>query len=216
MSQPQYKLYYYPLNASLAPHLVLEELAVDYDLVLVDRSKNAHKDAEYLALNPSGRIPTLLVDGKPLFESPAICMYLAEAHKEGGLAPEVGDLNRPEFLRWMMYLTNTFQAELMVYFYPQRHGGSGEISKQIIDAQHGRINAILEVLDRQLMGKGYLLGEQLTVCDYFLFMLCVWADEMPKPPMEFDNLSKYLCRLATSQTVQTVCEKEGISLEVYC
>lgn len=216
VNQLRYKLYYYPLNASLAPHLVLEELAVEYELVLVDRRKNAHKDSEYLVLNPSGRIPTLLVDGKALFESPAICLYLAEAHKESGLAPDVSDATRSEFLQWMMYLTNTFQAELMVYFYPERHGGSGGISKKIIDAQIVRIGDILELLDRQLMSRQYLVGEQLTVCDYFLFMLCVWADELPKPPLEFDNLSIYLRRLAASQTVQTVCAKEGISLEEYC
>lgn len=64
-----YKLFYYPRNASWAPHLVLKELAVDHELILVDRKTNAHKSADYLALNPTGRIPTLIDGELIIFES---------------------------------------------------------------------------------------------------------------------------------------------------
>ena len=75
-----YQLYYYPSNASMAPHLILEELKADFELIKVDRKKNAQKSSEYLALNPAGRIPTLIDNGFAIFESPAICIHLAEAH----------------------------------------------------------------------------------------------------------------------------------------
>lgn len=215
MSKAKYTLYYYPNNASLAPHMTLEHLAVGYELVLVDRKTNAHKGSEYLALNPAGRIPTLMVGTKALFESPAICLYLAETHPEFGLAPTIDSDIRAEFLQWMMYLTNTFQSELMVYIYPDRHGCFGEAARPLIEAQQVRLSGILEILDRQLVGKPYLLGEQLTVCDYFLFMLCLWGDDLTKPPMDFANLSVCLRRLAASEVVQKVCLKEGISLEAY-
>ncbi len=57
-----YKLYYYPGNANLAPHMVLQEIGAKYELVLLDRDKQQHKSPEYLKLNPHGRVPTL-VDG---------------------------------------------------------------------------------------------------------------------------------------------------------
>jgi glutathione S-transferase len=215
MSNAKYTLYYYPNNASLAPHMVLEYLAVDYELILVDRETNSHKNSEYLALNPAGRIPTLLVDGKACVESPAICLYLAEAHSESGLAPAVHSDIRAEFLQWLMYLTNTFQSELMVYIYPDRHGCIGMAAEQLIDAQQVRLNGVLEILDQQLVGKQHLLGEQLTVCDYFLCMLCLGVRDFPKPPMEFAKLSAYLRNLAVSDVVQSVCKKEDISLEAY-
>lgn len=67
-----FKLYYYPNNASLAPHFLLHHLNADYELLLVDKQSNAQKSADYLKLNPAGRIPTLIVGEQPIFESSAI------------------------------------------------------------------------------------------------------------------------------------------------
>ena len=71
-------LYYFPNNASLAPHLLLAETHAEYSLKLVDRGSNAQKSKEYLKLNPAGRIPTLVHGDLVLFESPAICIYICE------------------------------------------------------------------------------------------------------------------------------------------
>ena len=105
----------------MAPHLILEELKADFELIKIDRTKNAQKSSEYLALNPAGRIPTLIDNGFAIFESPAICIHLAETHPSSNLIPVLGDNNRALFFQWIMYLSNTVQAELMVYFYPQKH-----------------------------------------------------------------------------------------------
>jgi glutathione S-transferase len=94
----------------MAPHFILEELKVDYELITVDRKSNAQKFLDYLAINPAGRIPTLIDDGFVIFESPAICVYLAEAHSSSNLIPKIRDKNRALFFQWMMYLTNTVQA----------------------------------------------------------------------------------------------------------
>ena len=102
----------------MAPHFVLEALKLDFELILVDRKSNAQKSDEYLALNPSGRIPTLIDDELVLFESPAICIHLAESNPSANFIPNIGSKNRAKFFQWMMYLTNTVQAELMIHFYP--------------------------------------------------------------------------------------------------
>ncbi|MFO1200702.1 MAG: glutathione S-transferase N-terminal domain-containing protein [Burkholderiaceae bacterium] len=78
------RLHYYPGNASLTPHVLLEELGVPYEPVLVDRTRDAHKSPEYLRLNPNGQIP-VLVDGElVLYETAAICMHLADTHPGPG------------------------------------------------------------------------------------------------------------------------------------
>ena len=82
-----YQLYYYPGNASLAPHFVLEEMGVDFELVLVDRKSKAQKSSAYMALNPTGRIPTLVDGNLVIFESPAICLHLCEKNTESKLIP---------------------------------------------------------------------------------------------------------------------------------
>ncbi|MDE3270872.1 glutathione S-transferase family protein [Pseudoalteromonas sp. G4] len=210
-----YQLYYYPLNASMAPHFILEALGVEYELIKVDRKSNQQKSSEYLALNPAGRIPTLIDNGTAIFESPAICIHLAENHPDVNLIPPLGDSNRPVFFQWMMYLTNTVQAELMLYFYPEKHTLEPQHTTQIIQAQEARITEMLALLDNELADKPYLLGQMISACDFFLFMLCVWADEFEKPPLAFTHLSRYLKQLAKHPAIQTVCEKENLSLADY-
>ncbi|MCL1050461.1 glutathione S-transferase family protein [Shewanella abyssi] len=210
-----YKLYYYPLNASMAPHFVLEALNVDFELILVDRKRNAQKSAEYLALNPAGRIPTLIDTELVLFESAAICIHLAESNPATNLIPALGCNDRAKFFQWMMYLTNTLQAELMLYFYPEKHTDNKQAALEITAAQEARLSAILQLLDTELSQRDFLVGKQVTVCDFFLFMLAIWADELKQPPLAFDNLSRYLCRLARHSAIINVCNKEGLSLEDY-
>jgi len=199
----------------MAPHFILEELKVDFELITVDRKSNAQKSSDYLALNPAGRIPTLIDDCFAIFESPAICVHLAEAHPSSNLIPKVGDKNRALFLQWMMYLTNTVQAELMVYCYPQKHTTDVKNVESIIEAQEGRITEMFSLLDRELENKDFLVGENISACDYFLFMLAVWADELKRPPLSFNNLSRYLCKLAKRDAVINVCKKEKLSLADY-
>ncbi|PAJ74954.1 glutathione S-transferase [Pseudoalteromonas sp. NBT06-2] len=210
-----YILYYYPLNASMAPHFVLEEMGLDYTLQLVDRHSNAHKSDEYLVLNPTGRIPTLVDDGFAIFESAAICLHLCDKNPNKSLMPKVGDKNRPLFYQWLMYLNNTVQAELMLYFYPQRHTSETGHIKAIVEAQEKRITDMFLLLDTELEGKDYLVSDSITVCDYFLFMLAVWADEFKQPPLSFRNLSRYLKKIAKRDAVISVCKKENLSLVDY-
>ncbi len=78
-----YQLHYYPANVSAAPHMVLEEMGADYELMLVDRTVNAQKSKEYLKLNPNGRIPTLVDGNLVLFEAAAIVLHLLDQNPAG-------------------------------------------------------------------------------------------------------------------------------------
>lgn len=199
----------------MAPHFILEMLKVDFELVKVDRKTSAQKSSDYLALNPAGRIPTLVADELVIFESAAICIHLAESHPDCQLIPQVGNPDRAKFFQWLMYLTNTVQAELMVYFYPQKHTTVTSYSANIVEAQESRITEMFELLDKELAKKEFLVGETITICDFYLFMLAVWADEMKKPPLAFSNLAKYLRALAKQQAIINVCQKENLSLADY-
>src|ERR1700752_3214559 len=127
-----YQLHYFPSNANAAPHMVLEELGQKYDLVLVDRAKNAQKSEEYRKINPNRRIPTLVDRELVLFESAAIVLHLVDQHPEAGLAPEVGTPERAKFYQWMIFLTNSLQEELMIWQYPDRLTGSDAGATEIV------------------------------------------------------------------------------------
>ena len=210
-----YQLYYYPNNASLAPHFLLYHMGLDYELLLVDKKSNSQKSSAYLKLNPAGRIPTLIDDGQVIFESPAICIHLCEQHPEYNLIPTLGTRERPLFFQWLTYLNNTLQAELMVRYYPHRHTNDENCIPNIIAAQNERIAEALAIINNQLSDKAYLLGDQITACDFFLFMLALWSPPIKESPLKFPDLANYLKKLSLHPTIKAVCKIEGINLEAF-
>jgi len=209
------QLYYFPDNASLAPHLLLVETGADYTLELVDRNANAQKSKEYLKLNPAGRIPTLVHDDLVLFESPAICIYICELDADSRFIPEVGHPGRPLFFQWLSYLNNTLQAEFMVWRYPENHTADAEGIENIKAAQNHRLVGILALLDEELGKKSFFLGDRVSACDHFFFMLALWCEGISRPPNSFKNINRFMREMSRRTAVRTVCDIEGINLERY-
>ena len=142
-----YQLYYYPNNASLAPHFLLHYMELDYELLLVDKESNSQNSAEYLKLNPAGRIPTLIDDGQAIFESPAICIHLCEQYPVYRLIPKLGTKERPLFFQWLTYLNNTLQAELMFRYYPHCHTIDERTIPHVVAAQDKLIAKALPIIN---------------------------------------------------------------------
>ncbi len=155
-----YQLHYFPANANAAPHMLLEEIGVPYDLVLVDRAKNAQKSREYLKINPNGRIPTLVDGDLIMSEAAAIVLHLVDRHADAGLAPQVGTPERATFYQWLTFLTNSLQEELMIWQYPDRLAGEDASATDVV--KHGsetRASRFLDVVEDHLKAKGpFFLG----------------------------------------------------------
>ncbi len=169
-----YKLYWSPFTASLAPMAVLEEIGVDYEGIQVDRSAKQQKSAEYLALNPCGLIPAMVLpDGRALFETAAMVMHLCDQHSAAHLAPPASDPDRPHFYQWMLYLANTPQPTFRRCHYPERFAADEEdVRKRGIDALIGEFAIVEDALSR---GE-WLLGGRFSACDIYLYMLTTWFD----------------------------------------
>jgi glutathione S-transferase len=212
IGETMYKLYYYPGNANLAPHILLEELQADYELILVDRNNNAHKSPEYLKLNPNGRIPTLIDGELVLYETAAICLHLVDRHPNAGLAPEVGTVERAQFYKWLIYLTNTLQAELLVYFYPERMTDDEVAAAQVKQHAEQHVGAMLDLIDTTLATHAgpYLLGNRYTAVDPYLLMLARWTRMMKNPARNRRHLGPYLERIAARAAVQRAFAGEGL------
>ena len=115
-----YTLYWSPASANMTPHAMLEDIGVPYQLIKVDTSKGEQRSPDYLKINPHARVPTLVYDGgKTLYETTAIALFLAERYPEAGFAPKSDSPDRPPFLQWMAYLTNTLQIALMHWWHPE-------------------------------------------------------------------------------------------------
>jgi glutathione S-transferase len=209
------RLHYYPGNASLVPHLLLEELDVPFELVLVDRAHDAQKSPEYLKLNPNGLIP-VLVDVTPdgelvLYETAAICLHLLDTHAGAGLAPAPGTAARAHFYKWIAWLTNTLQAALIIYFYPERWAGEPAAVAQVKAHAEAKIGAMLDQLDAELAARGpWLLGAAFSALDLYALVLCRWTRGFARPARSLPQLGPYLQRLLARPAVQRAMATEGI------
>ncbi|MBE0621037.1 MAG: glutathione S-transferase [Burkholderiales bacterium] len=212
-----YQLYYYPGNANLAPHILLEEIGADYELVLVDRTKNEHKSPAYLKLNPAGRIPVLIDGELVLYESAAICLHLADRHAAAGLVPALGSTERAEFYKWLIYLTNTVQAELLLYFYPERLADDAAAAAQIKAHAERRTGEMLDLVETALAaGSGpFLLGAAYRAVDAYLLMLCRWTRVMHKPARTRPHLARLLDAVMARPATQRAFAAEGIAAPFY-
>jgi glutathione S-transferase len=211
-----YQLHYFPANASAAPHMVLEEIGVVYDLVLVDRARNAQKSKEYLKINPNGRIPTL-VDGKLIVsEAAAIILHLVDQHADAGLAPQVGTRERATFYQWLTFLTNSLQEELMIWQYPDRLAGTDALAIEVVKrGAEARASSFLDVVEDHLLVNGPLfLGNKLSAADLYLVMLSRWARPMARPPRSRPNIAKLLDKVTALPAVRRAYAQEGITDEI--
>jgi glutathione S-transferase len=196
--------------------MVLEELCQKYELVLVDRTKNAQKSKEYLKINPNGRIPTLIDGELVLFEAAAIVLHLVDKHPEAGLAPRVGTPERAKFYQWMTFLTNSVQEELMIWQYPDRlTDGDASAAKIVRHGAEKRAGAFLDVIEQHLKANGPLfLGETLSAADFYLVMLARWARPMANPPRSRPNIANLLDKVSALPSVRRAYEREGVTDEI--
>ena len=206
-----YELFYYPRNASLAPHFVLEEVGAQFDLRLVDRKTTGQKDPEYMKRNPMGRIPTLVDGDLVLFESAAICLHLADKHPDAGLVPALETDQRGHLYKWLMFLTNTIQPDIMALAYPGTYTTDDEGIAAVKEAANGRLDAAYAVVDEVLGQNGpYLLGEAVTVVDFYLLMTIHWGGMQKNRPIDLLNVRRCADLVNDRPSVQRAMAAEGI------
>lgn len=207
----RYHLYAAPGAASLCVHWALLELEQPFELSLLNTERQEHKSAAFLALNPAGRLPCLVVDGQPLAETAALLMLLAERHPEAGLAPAVGSAARGPYLQRMLWLANTLMPAFRLWFYPQEAAGAGHEAaaqaqaRTVIEGCWERVNA--EFAD----GRPYLLGDTMSMADLLLTMLVRWSRHMPQPAECWPQLAAYSERQRARPALQAVHAREGLS-----
>ena len=208
------ELHYFPGNASMAPHILLEELGEQFRLRLVDRAVNAQKSPAYLKLNPNGLIPVLVDRDLVIYETAAICLHLVDTHAGAGLAPAAGTPERAHFYKWLVWMTNTVQATLLLYFYPERMVDEGNAAgaAQIRAHAEAKIGGMLDQLDRQLASHGgpWLLGEAYSALDSFAFVLCRWTRGFGRPARELPHLGPYLQRMLVRPAIRRVIATEKL------
>ena len=207
------RLHYSPSTASMAPHMVLEELGVAFELVKIDREGGELDSAAYRKLNPNGLIPVLVDADLVLYESAAICLHLADTHPGCGLLPPVGTVARAHCYKWLSWLSTTLQQALIVYFYPERWADSADAQAQVKAHAGQKVLLLLEQIDAQLAGHAgpWLLGDACTLPDLYAMMLCRWTRNFEgRKARDFTHIGPWLNRVLSRPAVQRVLAREEL------
>ncbi|HZZ03277.1 glutathione S-transferase family protein [Paraburkholderia sp.] len=206
-----YLLYYSPGAASMAVHWMMIEMGIPFDARLVDIDAGNQRNPEYLRLNPSGRVPTLVVDGTPRHESAALLILLAERHPDAALAPAPGSADRAAWLELMVYLANTLLPAMRDWFYADVDGDPAGAEAVRALAQR-RIEEACDRLDADLAdGRDYLVGGEFSTADFLAVVIMRWTRNMPRPALGWPHLARYIRGLRALPSFIELNAREGLT-----
>lgn len=199
------KLYYSPAACSLAPHIVLRETGLPFELVRVDTSTHKLADgSDYYAINPKGQVPVLeLDDGSRLTEGPIICQYLADRAENRQLMPAPGTMARYRVMEWQNYITSELHKSFSPLFSPAFDGNAKKAFRESL------ANKFAWVV-QQLGDKPFLTGDTFTAADAYLFVVSGWARFVDLDLSHLPKLTAFRERVAARPAVAQALKAEGL------
>jgi glutathione S-transferase len=153
-------LYYAPRTRAMTALWLLEELNVPYRLESFDLASGRHKQPDYLAMNPMGKVPLVVDDGVAVAEIGAIALWLTERYPQSGMAPPMGDRQRADFLRWVMFASGVMEPAYAEKF--------SKIEPRPSTYAWGSFDQMLGVVTAAVQNGPFLLGERFSAADVLI------------------------------------------------
>lgn len=197
------KLFYTPGACSLAPHMVLHETGLHFDLERVDLAtkKTEHGD-DYLKINPKGQVPALLLDdGNLLTEAAVVSQYIANHASAKHLMPPPSDFNYYKVLELLNFIATEIHKGFSPFFNPKSSDEVKQATSRLLQKKFGYI-------DKQLENKDFLLGEQITVADFYLYTMVTWARKVQLDITSLSNLTHFINNMEQRDSVKTALQME--------
>jgi glutathione S-transferase len=197
------KLYFSPGACSLSPHIALCEGGFTFTTEQVDlRAKTTASGADFLAVNPKGQVPALVLDdGSLLTEGPAVVQYIADLVPATGLAPPNGTLERYRLQEWLTFIGTELQKNFSPLFRPTTPDEYKKIVRDTLAVK-------LAFVDGHLARHQFLLGDRFTVADGYLFVMTLWAGkqgvDLPA------NVAAFKARMMARPKVKQAMQEEGL------
>ncbi len=200
-----YTLYISRNSAGMGAHAALEELGAPFETIKLDLSQP--RPADYLRLNPTGRIPTLIErDGASertvVFQSAAILLYLGDRHPGAGLLGPVGSPARARAYQWMWFMAEQLQPAYLMHFHPDNYTADARGMAAVDRRASALIDAAWSLLDGAIGEGPYFHGVAPGVCDYYLLTFALWHKAGHPPLARHVHLARTLRALAARPAVQ--------------
>lgn len=186
--------YMSPLSSASPVQHALAELDLPHEVVVLDLKVNQQRQPEFLALNPNGKVPTLVVDGTPMFEALAIILWLGENHGvQRGLWPTADSPERLEAMAWATWAYVSFASWVRLF----NVGGSPQFPAAVHHAPQRElalkeVRDLLEVLDGRLRDRAFIVGDSFSLADVALGNSVTWAAFSGVPVQEYPNVQRWL------------------------
>ena len=199
------KLYYSPGACSLSPHIALEETGLKYEAIAAPTKTKVLPDgSDYRKVNPLGYVPFLVLDdGTGLSEGTAIVQYIADQAPAKKLAPPNGTLARYQLQSWLNFIATEIHKGFGPLFNPA-------MPEQVKAGAIERLLGRLQWVNGELAGKSWLMGNDFTVADAYLFVTTNWAAPMKIDLSPYANLQAWRQRVAARPAVQAAMRAEGL------
>ena len=191
---PGVTFYHAPHTRSGATRALFEELAVDYDLHVLNLNTGTQRQPDYLAINPMGKVPAIRHGDALITEQPAVFLYLADLYPQAQLAPPIGDALRGPYLRWMVYYGSCFEPAVM----------DRSIQREPLSptaCAYGDYDTMLKTLTDQLEQGPWLLGDTFTAADVLWATALNWTTQFKLVP-ELPVLRAYIDRVLARPAMQ--------------
>lgn len=172
------KLYFAPKTRATRPRWLLEELGVPYELVNIDLEKGEHKQLPYLRVHPLGQVPALVDEDVTVYESIAICMYLADKFIEKKLAPAFGTPERAAYYQWMLFAAATLEPPIGEYFMHTQGLPADKRNPETAAKAKEKALAAIKAVEHAMLGKMYLVGEKFSAADIVVGSIMRFAESM--------------------------------------
>ena len=168
------KLYEFPPTRSIRARWTLQELGVDFQPITVNLLKGEHRSPQFLAINPAGKVPVLVDDGRVVTESVAIALYLAEKYPDRKLIPsDPGE--REELFRWLMFAVTELEGPLWRITRNTRLYPEAERQPTDVAIASREFREMAAVLERHMDGREFVAGSRVTVADFVVAYTLDWG-----------------------------------------
>ncbi|KIQ96063.1 glutathione S-transferase N-terminal domain-containing protein [Lysobacter sp. A03] len=202
------KLYTKPGSCSTADHIALEWTGQPYEVEVM--TAQAMKSPEYLALNPSGTVPTLVDGDFVLTQNAAIMGYIADSYPDAGLIGDGSARQRAIATRWLAFVNADLHPAFNPLFAPARFHADAAQHAGLKTAARGRVRDLFKVADAALEGRQWLAGFR-SHADAYFYMTLRWAGFVGIDMTGLDNLAAYRAHMDADEGVQAVLKAEGLS-----
>ncbi len=213
------KLYYAPGACSFIPHVALEMIMAAtgdaFDTQIVKLHKGEHQAPEYLALNPEGQVPVLIVDGKPLTQVIAICDYLNRRYPALGLMP-ANPAVQSEALSLLAWMNNTVHPTFTHVFLPNKFtdddAAKAEVKRYNLLKYRGLLKRLSGLVEK---ANPYLFGANVSVLDIYAVLFLRWGGLAGVNPADYPEYKAYVDRIGALPAVVSALERERMTLHTY-